>query len=116
VRDEFQRFERVDVQFLVDAFGEPVAESRHRREQLHGIRSAAQPFELRPAPGARHLEQCGGDATPDAGQSLESGNALSLDDRGQFLGQPEDRVGRPAVGRDPERIGALGVQQVGRLA
>src|SRR5512139_2762888 len=44
----FECLERVDVQFLVDALGEAVAQSRHDGEQLDGIGGAAQPLELRP--------------------------------------------------------------------
>ena len=80
VRSYFERLERVDVQFLVDALRETMTQAGHGGIQLHGIGRAAQPFELCPVAGAHHLHECRGDASSDAGQAIESFEALAIGD------------------------------------
>jgi hypothetical protein len=115
VRGELERLERVHVQFLVDALGEPVAEARHGGQQLYRVGVAAQPLELDPPSRARHLEQRGGDAAADAGQRLEAGQPVARDDRGHVLIEGQHGAGGLAIGGHTERIGVLGLEQVGRL-
>ena len=67
VRNQFEAFERFHLQFVVDALGKAMTESRYGSEQLHRVGAAAQALELRPAPGPHHFDQSRGDTPTDVG-------------------------------------------------
>ncbi len=113
VRGKLESFQRVDVQLVVDALGQPMPESGHRGQQRYRVRAAAQAFELHPASGACHLEQRRGDAVPDSRQRLEARHALPFGQGREVFGQVAHRIGRPPIGRDAKRIGTLGLEQAG---
>ena len=117
VRGEFQRFERVDVKFFMDAFGEAVAQARDDGEQLDRVSGAAQSFELRPVPGADHLDDRRCDPPPDVRQAVEAVDAFAIDEfDDRCRGEPADGIGGLAIGGDAIRIGALGGEEIGCLA
>jgi hypothetical protein len=113
MRGQFESFERVEVQFFVNAFGEAMAEARHHGEQRDRIRSAAQPFELRPVTGTDHFDDCRRDAAPDVRQAIEAFHPFAIDESHDFVGrQAADRVGGLAISGDSIGVGPLRVQQV----
>ena len=108
-------FQRLDAERVVDPFREFRAHARNGLEQCRRLEAAAQPVELRPAPGLEDLGDRRGDAAPDAGQLVQSlATAIGQDVAHAHL-QALDRVRRTPVGADPERVRLLGVQQLGHL-
>ena len=84
MRGQFESFERVEVQFFVNAFGEAMAEARHYRKQCDGIRSAAQALQLRPVPGANHFDDRRRDAAPDVRQAIQAVHPFAIDEPDDF--------------------------------
>ena len=113
MRCQFESFERIEVQFFVNAFGEAMAEARHHRKQRDGIRGPAQPFELRPVSGADHFDDRCRDAPPDVRQAIETFHPFAIDESHDFVGrQAADRVGGLAISGDSIGVGPLRMQQV----
>jgi len=113
MRSQFESFERIEVQFFVNAFGQAMAEARHHRKQCDGIRGAAQSLELRPVSGADHFDDRRRDASPDVRQAIEAFHPFAIDEPHDFVGrQAADRVGGFAISGNSIGVGSLRVQQV----
>ena len=116
MRCDLERFQRIDIQVLVNSTGELRPEPRDRAEQLLRADRAAQALELRPATGAHHLRDRPRQHGADPRQGIEALDALALEQHRHVLVQLRQSLGRAAVGAHAERVRLLLFEQLGRLA
>jgi hypothetical protein len=116
MRRELERFQRIDVQMLVDPTGELRPEPRDRLEQLLGCDRTAQTLELGPAPGADHLRDRQSQHRSDARQRIKALDSLPLQKRCYIFVQRGDGLGRAAIGAYAKRIRLLLLKQLRHLA
>jgi hypothetical protein len=109
---DFQRFQSIQVQLIMDAFGEPGTDTGHGPKQLHGVHRAPQPLELAPAARDQHLGNGSGNSPPDVRQSLEAGDAFFVEYRPHAVGEPCNFRRGVAIGVHAERVRTLRLQQL----
>ena len=107
VRSDLEVLERADIQAIVNAPSEILADARNGHERISRVCIAAQAVELRPVARRQHFANRGSDAVADSGQFLESLAPLTREERGQRFRQRLDRGRRSGIGIGPKRIGLL---------
>ena len=112
----FERFQGIDVEFLVNAVRQMRADTRNGLKQCLRLNSAAQPFELDPAAGGDHLGNGAGNRPADGGQGDQPLNTAVLEDTVHRNVERRHRIGRMPIGVDPKMIGVLGFENIGNLA
>ncbi|GBD42392.1 hypothetical protein HRbin39_01783 [bacterium HR39] len=111
----FQLLEGRDAERLVDAARQFGAEARNAGEQCHWVHLGLETLELRPAPGAHHLGDGGGNGGADLREPLQALDPLPVEDVRHVAFETLQHLRRLAVGPHPERVLALGLQQLRRL-
>jgi hypothetical protein len=104
------------VQGVVDLVGQNRSDPRDRAEHLLGLQGAAQALELHPATAVDHLADRRGDRSADPGQGDQALEPIAREHRGQVLLVGRRGLGGAPVGADPERVRALLLEQIGKLA
>lgn len=115
MRGDLERFQRVDMEMLVDLRCEAGTNARKHLKEFLRLAFAAQAIELCPAAGLHHLVDGPGNAAPDVRQRDQALEPLLGEDRGGVFPKVADSVRRLAVGHRPEMIGALRFEQLARL-
>ncbi len=100
-----QPFERIDMEGFRDAVRQRRTDARNRTKQLFGVGGAPQVFEKAPAPRHQHLRDCARDRDTDAGDGFKCLSATPFGDEGEIVGQRQNGLRRPAIGRDAKWIG-----------
>ncbi len=108
----FQRFQRVDVQFLGDAFRKLRPDARDRPEPLFRLERPAKPPQLRPSSGRQHLGEGGPDRAADGGQRHQGFAAAGGEDFAERAVETLDDVGCVLVSRHAKRFRALLTKQL----